>query len=260
MRMMAGPQSRIAPRALILVLCTLLAGANASSCTSTEYLKQVAAVSELKTSAALLAGVLDIMGGSPENSTVFLPTGAAWAAFRKLNGASAPDLNRTVAIFLYNSVIGLGQASTAALAAASPIQTSAYVLQLQYAPSDINITLAFKAATKSTAGTVTSMSGVTGTLGKQYNFCNTYTYTVNKVLLPATTYAATPSTYIAEISAVAAASSASYPPPPATGTNPAAVTPAAAPPPPPTNAATSAVGSAFTLACGLAGAAVLLLA
>lgn len=44
------------------------------------------------------------------------------------------------------SVIGLGRADTIALAAASPIQTSAEALQLEYSPSDTNITLVVTAA------------------------------------------------------------------------------------------------------------------
>ena len=47
--------------------------------------------------------------------------------------------------------------------------------------------------------TVTSMAGVTATLGNRFNFCNSYAYTVDKVLLPAATYAATPTTYIAGV-------------------------------------------------------------
>lgn len=47
--------------------------------------------------------------------------------------------------------------------------------------------------------TVTSMDGVTATLGNRSDFCNSYSYTVDKVLLPAATYAATPTTYIAGV-------------------------------------------------------------
>lgn len=51
-------------------------------------------------------------------------------------------------------MIGLGEASTVALAAASPIQTSAYALQLAFSPSDVNITVVVKAAASSNGTTV----------------------------------------------------------------------------------------------------------
>lgn len=50
-------------------------------------------------------------------------------------------------------------------------------------------------------GTVTSMSGVTGILADRYEFCDAFTYTVDKVLLPAAGYASTPTTYISGLCA-----------------------------------------------------------
>lgn len=275
------------------VLAVLLAsvGAHAAPCTPDEYVAQVATVPTLTTSATLLGVVLAIMGGAPTNSSVFLPTNAAWEAFRAENGASAPDVNRTVAIFLYNSILGLGEATTATLAAASPIETSAGVLQSYVAQANVLITISVTAAANDTAATATGKNGVTGTLGKRYQFCDGFSYAVDKVLLPAADYATTPATYYADITAINARIATQYPPVPAAvlapsvatpaPTSPAVVTPVAAPvtptaapttptvvpmtlaaaPPPPASAATlRAEGSAFTLACGLAGAAFLLLA
>lgn len=75
-------------------LCALRAvqGAHDDKCTADEYIKHVAAVPGWSTSATLLGSVLSIMGGNGNNSTVFLPTDAAWAAFRAENGKPPPPV------------------------------------------------------------------------------------------------------------------------------------------------------------------------
>lgn len=255
---MTMPRSGAAALLAILLATVSFTGAHAIGCTADAFLLKVAAVPNLQTSATLLGGVLAIMGGPPTNSTVFLPTDAAWAAFKKVNGKSAPDQNRTVAIFLYNSIIGMGKLNSAALAAASPIQTSAGIVQSYYAMKDVFISVTATAATNGTAATVTSMDGETVTLGKRYNFCDAFSYAADKVLLPAADYASTPSSYISDLAELNArvAPVAVFPPPPASAT------PAKTPAPPPAAASgtSAAAGSAFALASGLAGAAALLLA
>ena len=58
----------------------------ADDCTAAEFVAGVASVSDLQTSAALINSSIPIIG-IPNNSSLFLPTDSAWAAFRAANGA-----------------------------------------------------------------------------------------------------------------------------------------------------------------------------
>ena len=56
-------------------------------CDPATFIQGVVNISDLQTSSGLLASSLSIIG-APNNSAVFLPTDAAWAAFRATNGAT----------------------------------------------------------------------------------------------------------------------------------------------------------------------------
>ena len=57
------------------------------ACDAGNFTQGAANISSLQTSSQLLPTTLSILG-APSNSTVFLPTDAAWAAFRAANGAA----------------------------------------------------------------------------------------------------------------------------------------------------------------------------
>lgn len=261
MATLANMTRSLAWAAALLAILVANVGAQAT-CSNNDYISGVAAVPVWKTTASLLRELISSDVGfafaPPINGTVFLPTDAAWAAFRKQYGASTPDLNRAIAVFTYNNAgNAFGMATTKTLAAASPFQTNLGQLMSYINNNSTLIPLTVKAANISsgTAATLTSYKGKTGKLGKRHTICSGYSYEVNKVLLPFANYAATPTTYVSELTRLFAPS----PPPPSSvapsGSSPSAATPSATPP---TSAAST--GSAFTLACGLAGVAALLLA
>lgn len=84
---------------IILITALCLKGVQAAGpppviCTADQYISQLANVSTFQTSATLLASVLVTLGGAPRNSTVFVPTDAAWTKFRSVNGAFLPSYRR----------------------------------------------------------------------------------------------------------------------------------------------------------------------
>ncbi len=62
-----------------------VASGQALGCDAGNFTQGVANISNLQTSSQLLSNSLGFLG-APSNSTVFLPTDAAWAAFRAANG------------------------------------------------------------------------------------------------------------------------------------------------------------------------------
>ena len=65
----------------------VVSGQATLGCDAGNFTQGVANISNLQTSAQLLNNTLSFLG-APSNSTVFLPTDAAWASFRAANGAA----------------------------------------------------------------------------------------------------------------------------------------------------------------------------
>ena len=61
-----------------------------NDCTASEFVALVANFTNLQTSASLLDSAIPVIG-VPNNSTLLLPTDAAWTAFRATNGAPKPS-------------------------------------------------------------------------------------------------------------------------------------------------------------------------
>ena len=61
-----------------------------NNCSRSEFITAVAGLPGMQTSASLLNSTIPVIG-VPNNSTLLLPTDAAWTAFRDVNGALRPS-------------------------------------------------------------------------------------------------------------------------------------------------------------------------